>query len=81
MVNHGVPERIISEAMSVLKEFFNMPADEKASSNPSKSGWVYTGSTGYTKDGVHLWRDNIKLPCHPLEECMQRWPEKPTKYR
>ncbi|KAK2989501.1 hypothetical protein RJ640_019600 [Escallonia rubra] len=82
VVNHGISEDITNDTVRVLKDFFGMPAEEKVSSTTAnRSGWVYTSSTGYAKDGVHLWRENIKHPCHPLEECMQLWPEKPSKYR
>lgn len=80
MVNHGVPEHIINDAMNVMKEFFNMSTNDKVSTNPN-NGWIYTGSTGYTKDGVYLWRDNLKFTCHPLVENTTKWPEKPTKLR
>ncbi|KAK3026177.1 hypothetical protein RJ639_040564 [Escallonia herrerae] len=82
VVNHGISEDITNDTVRVLKDFFGMPAEEKVSSTTAnRSGWVYTSSTGYAKDGVHLWRENIKHPCHPLEECMQLWPENPSKYR
>ncbi|KAK3014702.1 hypothetical protein RJ639_009632 [Escallonia herrerae] len=82
VVNHGISKDITDDAVRVLKDFFGMPAEEKVSSTTAnRSGWVYTSSTGYSKDGVHLWRENIKHPCHPLEECMQLWPQKRSKYR
>ncbi|KAB5556018.1 hypothetical protein DKX38_006927 [Salix brachista] len=33
----------------------------------------------YATEDVHLWRDNLTR--HPLEECIQHWPEKPARYR
>ncbi|KAG9159070.1 hypothetical protein Leryth_020980 [Lithospermum erythrorhizon] len=48
---------------------------------PVEENWVYLSSTDYANDGVHLWRENIKLILsHPLEDCMQRWLEKPSRY-
>ncbi|XP_059664398.1 hyoscyamine 6-dioxygenase-like [Cornus florida] len=79
VINHGVSENLLLDAMKIFKEFFNMAAEDKAN-GPNKGGWVYTNSISYAKEGVHLWRENLKIPCHPLEECMQFWPEKPTRY-
>ncbi|XP_012835897.1 PREDICTED: hyoscyamine 6-dioxygenase-like [Erythranthe guttata] len=82
VINHGVSEDVISEAMKVMEEIFNMPVEEikKEVSNYS-SGWVYMGSTSFAAKGAHLWRDNLKHPCHPLDECMHRWPRNPPRYR
>uniref|UniRef100_A0A6N2LBD9 Uncharacterized protein n=1 Tax=Salix viminalis TaxID=40686 RepID=A0A6N2LBD9_SALVM len=30
---------------------------------------------------VHLWRENLRNSSHPLEECIQYWPEKPARNR
>ncbi|KAL2510813.1 2-oxoglutarate (2OG) and Fe(II)-dependent oxygenase superfamily protein [Abeliophyllum distichum] len=78
VINHGVSECVSTEALNVLKELFNMPGEE-ISRDAHKNGWVHMGSTMYAIDGVHLWRDNIKHPCHPLEKCMQHWPQMPTR--
>ncbi|KAK4366068.1 hypothetical protein RND71_013948 [Anisodus tanguticus] len=80
VINHGIPENVVTQTMSTFKEFFNM-ADEQKINVPASKGWIYTGSEDEVKNGVHLWRDNIKHPCHPLEKCMQSWPEKPASYR
>lgn len=61
-----------------------MPAKEKAhvySEDPKKPCRLYTSSRNYDAEKVHLWRDNLKHPCHPLQECIQIWPEKPARYR
>ncbi|CAI9781259.1 unnamed protein product [Fraxinus pennsylvanica] len=80
VIDHGVSESVSTEALNVLKELFNMPLEE-ISRDAIKNGWVHMGSTSFDIDGVHLWRDNIKHPCHPLEKCMQHWPQMPTRYR
>ncbi|KAI3449760.1 hypothetical protein Pfo_006425 [Paulownia fortunei] len=80
VTNHGVPEDVIGEAVKVLEELFSMPVEE-ISKEANASGWVYMGSTSFAAKGAHLWRDNVKHPCHPLEECLQHWPQKPTRYR
>ncbi|KAK9993481.1 hypothetical protein SO802_023184 [Lithocarpus litseifolius] len=45
---------------------------------PSK---VVDTSIDYDSEKVHSWRDTLRHPCHPLEEHMQFWPEKPPHYR
>ncbi|KAB5556021.1 hypothetical protein DKX38_006930 [Salix brachista] len=42
---------------------------------------LYTSNLLYATEDVHLWRDNLRNSCHPLEECIQHWPEKPARYR
>ncbi|XP_073144450.1 hyoscyamine 6-dioxygenase-like [Henckelia pumila] len=82
VVNHGVPEEAVFEAEEVTKELFSMGVDE-ISADSDATGWVYMGScsTNYATKDAHLWRENIKHPCHPLEECLQYWPRKPARYR
>ncbi|KAK6141634.1 hypothetical protein DH2020_024607 [Rehmannia glutinosa] len=80
VTNHGVPEDVINGAVKVLEELFTMPVDE-ISKEANSNGWVYMGSTSFATKGAHLWRDNLKHPCHPLEQSMQNWPQKPTRYR
>ncbi|KAK6141629.1 hypothetical protein DH2020_024632 [Rehmannia glutinosa] len=80
VTNHGVPEDVINGAVKVLEDLFTMPVDE-ISEEANSNGWVYMGSTSFATKGAHLWRDNLKHPCHPLEQSMQNWPQKPTRYR
>lgn len=80
MTDHGVPEPVISDTMRALQDFFELPEDERVKI-PSEGGCLYTCSSRFAKDGVHLWRDCLKHPCHPLEQCMRYWPEKPAEYR
>nr|GEV69747.1 hyoscyamine 6-dioxygenase-like [Tanacetum cinerariifolium] len=80
VINHGVPEKITSDAMSVLQEFFDMPSKEATGYVPHNKGWIYTNND-CTKDGVHIWRENLKHLCHPLDKCTKLWPNKPTRYQ
>ncbi|KAA3468893.1 hyoscyamine 6-dioxygenase-like [Gossypium australe] len=84
VVNHGVPENLVTDTMNVFKEFFELPAEDKVSvySNDLKRPCrLYTSSSNYDHENVHLWRDNLRHPCHPLEDCIKIWPQKPTRYR
>ncbi|KAK1420550.1 hypothetical protein QVD17_22237 [Tagetes erecta] len=81
VINHGIQEKTLSDAMIVVKEFFDMQLSGKETRSRHKEGYIYTRSIDYVKDGVHLWRENLKHPCHPLEECIHLWPDKPTQYQ
>ncbi|KAI3773015.1 hypothetical protein L6452_04212 [Arctium lappa] len=84
VINHGVCDDLIKDTMEMSKEFFNMSNEEKASLyslDPHKSCRLYTSSFDYARESIHLWRDVLKHPCHPLEEWVDLWPQKPSKYR
>lgn len=84
MVNHGISANLMDETMRVFKEFFDMPDEDKASvysEDPSKGCRLYTSSYNYANEKIHFWRDNLRHPCHPLDECTHLWPEKPIRYR
>ncbi|KAF3965373.1 hypothetical protein ACB098_12G139700 [Castanea mollissima] len=84
VINHGVPNHLMDDAMSVFKEFHAMSGKDKTiecSKDPNKSCSVYTGSQNYAKEKFHLWRDGLLHLCNPQEKYIQFWPEKPTRYR
>ncbi|MBA0796835.1 hypothetical protein Gohar_007569, partial [Gossypium harknessii] len=83
VINHGVSEDLMNDTMNVFKEFFELPAEDKAdlySEEFNRPCKLYTSSANYDGDKVHLWRDSLRHPCHPLEECIKIWPQKPTRY-
>ncbi|CAL5436626.1 unnamed protein product [Camellia sinensis] len=84
VINHGVSEELMDDTMSLFKEFFDMPVEDKAayySEDKSKSFRLYTSGQNYLKDKVNYWKDSMKHSCHPLEDHIQSWPEKPARYR
>ncbi|KAE9454570.1 hypothetical protein C3L33_13530, partial [Rhododendron williamsianum] len=84
VTNHGVSEELMDETMNLFKEFFNMPAEDKAmyySEDGTKGFRLYTSGMNYIKDGINLWKDTVRHICHPLEAHIQSWPEKPARYR
>ncbi|KAK6239082.1 hypothetical protein QUC31_004551 [Theobroma cacao] len=84
VVNHGVSQKVLNGTMSVVKEFFEMPTEDKTSlysEDPKKVCRLYTSNANYGCEKFHFWRDVLKHPCHPLEECIKLWPDKPTSYR
>jgi isopenicillin N synthase-like dioxygenase len=83
-INHGISQSLMDEAMVVLQEFFELPPEVKErvfTTDPGKKCRLYSSTLNYETENVHLWRDNLTHPCHPLEEYLQLWPEKPTRYR
>ena len=84
MINHGVPEDLIDDARKVVKDFFDMADEEKAklySTDRSKTAKLFTSSYSYGDEKHHFWRDNLRHPCHPVDETIHLWPEQPTNYR
>ncbi|XAR73594.1 Hyoscyamine (6S)-dioxygenase [Bertholletia excelsa] len=86
VVNHGVPEGLMEETMRMLKGFFSLPAEEKAkfmTKDGGKSCILFSSSVNNaeTTKGFCFWRDCIIQQCHPLEDHLQFWPEKPLGYR
>ncbi|XP_057963721.1 hyoscyamine 6-dioxygenase-like [Malania oleifera] len=84
VINHGVAGDLTDAVMSLAKEFFDMPIEDRAgfySDDTNKSTRLYTSSFGYAKEKVHYWRDSLRHPCHPVNDWMQFWPEKPVGYR
>ncbi|GMI98708.1 DMR6-LIKE OXYGENASE 1 [Hibiscus trionum] len=84
VINHGIPEDVMDQSMDVFKEFFEMPAEDKAmlySQDPENSCRLLTSSVNYGREKFHHWRDNLRHPCHLLEDCIKIWPQKPIRYR
>lgn len=84
MINHGVAGNLMEETMSLMKEFFSLPAEYKArfySTDINSNCRIYSSSLHYEKEDFHYWRDNFTHRCHPLEDYIQNWPDKPSKYR
>ncbi|KAK3026178.1 hypothetical protein RJ639_040565 [Escallonia herrerae] len=84
VINHGVSEEMMQDIMSLYKEFFDMPAEDKASlcsDDTTKSCKLYTSGSNYATEEVHYWRDTLRHPVLPIEEHMTSWPEKPARYQ
>ncbi|PKA47628.1 2'-deoxymugineic-acid 2'-dioxygenase [Apostasia shenzhenica] len=82
VVNHGVPHELMMGMMSVMKEFFELPAEERAA---LCSDDLYKPVRVFTSTGVHdvvgFWRDCLRMAIYPVEEFKQYWPEKPTNLK
>lgn len=82
-MNHGVPEKVVSDMMNVSKEFFNMSESERMKSysdDPLKTTRLST-SFNVKTEKVSNWRDFLRLHCHPLEDYVHEWPANPPSFR
>ncbi|XP_027070034.2 probable 2-oxoglutarate-dependent dioxygenase SLC1 [Coffea arabica] len=83
VVNHGIPNEVISNMMDVTKRFFELPSAEREkymSADMSKPV-RYGTSFNQLKDSVFCWRDFLKLVCNPLEDVLSHWPSSPMDLR
>lgn len=83
IVNHGVHEEVIQKMLDVAREFFTMPAENRAllySEDPSRVVRLST-SFNIQKENVFNWRDYLRHHCHPLEDYIDSWPANPANYR
>ncbi|XP_047951561.1 2-oxoglutarate-dependent dioxygenase 19-like [Salvia hispanica] len=73
LVNHGVPERLMSEMFREMVEFFNLADSErkqyeaKSASDPIKCGNFSVANT--SNQSFTLWREYLKLYVHPNFHC------------
>lgn len=77
LVNHGIPEELMSATFAATREFFALPDEEKkqyqakTASDPIKCGNFNVANT--SNQSFTLWRDYLKLYVHPHFHC----PNKP----
>lgn len=84
MINHGVSQNLMDEAMGIFKELFQRADEAKEnldSKDVSEHGRLRTCGINCTADKVHLWRDFLRHPCHPLENWQHTWPQNPIRYQ
>ncbi|CAI9297317.1 unnamed protein product [Lactuca saligna] len=84
VINHGVDENLLIDTRMVVKEFFDMPNEEKAdlfSEDANKKCRLCTSTYDYDIEKNHLWRDNLHHQCHPVDDFIHLWPQKPARYR
>ncbi|XP_028965088.1 protein DOWNY MILDEW RESISTANCE 6-like [Malus domestica] len=84
VVNHGILESLLNDTMGVFRELFDLPEEEKANfyfDDPKKNCRFSTSSGYFDLEDVRFWRDYLRLPCHPLKECLQQGPQQPSRYR
>lgn len=81
LVNHGIPEELMAQLFTTVREFFSLSDEErkqykaKSTSSPIAAGNFNLTST--TNQTITLWRDFLKLYVHPEFHC----PTKPQPLR
>ncbi|KAL3518799.1 hypothetical protein ACH5RR_021388 [Cinchona calisaya] len=84
VINHGVSEKMMIDAITVGKEFFQIPVEEKEKfcAESGENGCrVYTSSARHMTQDFKYWKDSLVHRCHPLEEYIKIFPDKPAQYR
>ncbi|CAI9765384.1 unnamed protein product [Fraxinus pennsylvanica] len=76
VINHGIPESLMTAMLDVSNEFFNLPEEEKPKFEPKDvlEPVRYGTSFNTAKEKVFCWRDFLKVFVHPEFHC----PHKPT---
>lgn len=79
VVNHGISEELMRGVIEAVKEFFDLPEEEKPEFEPEDvlSPIRYGTSFNTAKEEVFCWRDFLKVFVHPHFHC----PDKPESLR
>ncbi|KAK9049798.1 hypothetical protein SSX86_031233 [Deinandra increscens subsp. villosa] len=83
LINHGIPQKVLDEALEASFQFFNLPMTEKEKymSNDVHKPVRYGTSIKDGLDKVQFWRVFLKHYAHPLNGWIQQWPNNPSDYR
>nr|AAR13692.1 Fe2+ dioxygenase-like protein [Brassica oleracea] len=83
VVNHGINQNILDDALEVAHGFFELPAKEKKKfmSNDVYAPVRYTTSIKDGLDKIQFWRIFLKHYAHPLHRWIHLWPQNPPEYR
>ncbi|XP_060180713.1 flavanone 3-dioxygenase 3-like [Lycium barbarum] len=83
VVNHGIPQSVMKDALDAASEFFDVPNEEKKIlfSTNVHAPVRYGTSMNQSKDKVYFWRDFLKHYSNPIASFIDMWPSNPTTYR
>ncbi|WCJ34418.1 2-oxoglutarate (2OG) and Fe(II)-dependent oxygenase superfamily protein [Euphorbia peplus] len=83
VINHGIPNDVISGMIDASKRFFELPLEERSKYMSSDMTALvrYGTSFNQNKDKVFCWRDFLKLMSHPLSDVLPHWPSSPPDFR
>lgn len=83
IVNHGICENVLDDALSAAFSFFNLPTSEKMKlmCNDVHKPVRYGTSLKDGMDKVQFWRVFLKHYANPLEDWINLWPDNPSDYR
>ncbi|KAJ7950767.1 2-oxoglutarate (2OG) and Fe(II)-dependent oxygenase superfamily protein [Quillaja saponaria] len=83
VINHGIHESVMKDALDAAMGFFDLPTEEKmvlASDNVNEPV-RYGTSINHVRDAVYFWRDFIKHYSHPISDWIPLWPSHPPNYK
>ncbi|PWA64785.1 Isopenicillin N synthase [Artemisia annua] len=83
IINHGISQKVLDEALGTAFAFFDLPTTEKEKymSNDVHKPVRYGTSIKDEVDKIQYRRGFLKHYAHPLNEWIQEWPDKPHDYR
>ncbi|KAB2020191.1 hypothetical protein ES319_D07G051100v1 [Gossypium barbadense] len=83
VVNHGISQSILDEALAMALGFFDLPSEEKLKfkSNDVYNPVRYGTSLKDGADKVQFWRVFLEHYAHPLDAWIDSWPHNPPQYR
>lgn len=83
IVNHGICQSILDQALSAAFDFFHLPTGDKMKfmSNDVHKPVRYGTSIKDGVDKIQFWRVFLKHYAHPLDAWIDSWPDHPPKYR
>ncbi|KAF1899340.1 hypothetical protein Lal_00019468 [Lupinus albus] len=83
VVNHGVSETILDEALYVASNFFDLPTEERMKLFSSDVLKPVRYGTSFKDDveKLQFWRVFLKHYANPLNDWIHMWPENPPDYR
>ncbi|XVF49439.1 hypothetical protein PTKIN_Ptkin04bG0012100 [Pterospermum kingtungense] len=83
VVNHGICQSILDEALSVAFGFFDLPTEDKLKfmSNDVYKPVRYETSLKDGMDKIQFLRAFLKHYAHPLDSWIDSWPHNPPDYR
>ncbi|KAI3911902.1 hypothetical protein MKW92_039638 [Papaver armeniacum] len=83
IINHGISQSVLDEAITAASNFFELPNKYKQDFMSNDVAKPVRYGTGL-KDGcdvVQFWRIFLKHYAHPLEKWIEYWPLNPPDYR
>ncbi|OVA07859.1 Non-heme dioxygenase N-terminal domain [Macleaya cordata] len=83
IINHGISQSVLDEALKTASDFFNLPRKEKEVLMSNDVNKPVRHGTGL-KDGldaVQFRRVFLKHYAHPLKDWIESWPANPPNYR
>ncbi|CAO2209964.1 unnamed protein product [Urochloa humidicola] len=85
VLNHGIDDGLLAGVMAVARDFFRLPAEERAKlysdDHPARKIRLST-SFNARKETVHNWRDYLRVHCHPIDyQFVPDWPSSPPDFK